>query len=333
MAVTALVDARTGSILAGVRTEFINIYRPQITKIDLALTSILDAGKTSTGAVERYAYPESPPNVPRWDKGNEIPRGSFTYRQWSVVNHRWGKAIDWDSDDADDDQLKALVAQATSMADRLAIIPFRVVMQIIQATSSDPDLLPALPLAPDGAAMFSTTDGAAANRFGVSGGNVVGITSIATEAAVERDTFRAKLRFRSLLDTAGQRRWPNPVVDMGVVALASAADEEVLTKAWLRGPVTQAATGGAGVAAGVSPVMGWVKDVRFTSELPTGAYYFFLVGAPYQPIFKQAREAANVYFGDRSNSDRSRDQNANSFYVRERAGYGLTNCDGCLKVA
>jgi hypothetical protein len=331
------VDAKTGAILAGVRKDFVGVYKPILRDSDIDLQSIMDLGKTSTGRSERYAYPEAPPGVPRWDYGNDMPRGTFRYRQWTVQNLRWAKAIDYEADDAADDQLDVLTTQATEMASRLGLLPMRVAMQIVQGGAADPELLNGLPLAPDGVSMYSALDGDGNNRYGRSangGGNIVTKTGMASEAQIEKDAFAVLHAAKSVTDTAGRRRWPASLVDKGLVVLGSSVDGEVLTKTFNRGPMTQAGIAGAGVAAGVNTVMGGVvKKLILTAELPTGSWYPFLAGAPYMPLFRQVREEANVYYGDKSNSDRARDQDTNSFYVKGRYGFGVFVCDGAFKVA
>lgn len=330
MATFNVVEAKIGSILRGVRQDFDEVYRPLIREADISLQGVMDLSKPSDGRLERYAYPEAPPNITRWDYGKEIPRGTFRYRSWTVTNFRWGKAIDFNADDEEDDQLRTLRSQAMDLGVRAAMIPQRVAFQVLTGGAADPDLLPALPLAPDGVGVYSATDGAGANRFGTANGNIVSQSGV-TGAAVRTDIFSTFARIRQFKDQAGRRRWPAQIVDKGFVVYGSPDMEQALREAF-----QQPITADRGVAAGVSNVFvvaGIPIEIRVTAEFTGNNLFVFLKGAKFPPLFQQVRLPARIYTADETNSDRGRDFDMRAVYAKFRAGYGVAPCDGTVKIA
>lgn len=330
------VNANVAAILQGVRKDFVGVYEPRLKQADVELAAIMSLDKTATGRIERYAYPEAPPNMTRWEYGQPIPTGGFRLRAWQHSVLRWGKRIEWFTDDEEDDQTGSLRPQALRLADRAALIPQRVAFQQIAGGTADPDLLPAALLGPDGVAMHSATDGEGAARYGVTGGNIIaqGTSSgVASEAALEKDLFQVDQRFRAMKDQAGRRRWTGPDVDQGFVVVASSGISEVMKKAFMRGPITIATLGGSTTAAGVSPVTGgMVRKLILTAELTGNAWYTFLAAAPEPPMFMATRLPANIYVKDEKNGDHNSDFDMRSVYAKMRALFGLGPCDSTIKV-
>lgn len=323
------VEAKVGAILRGVRKDFADAFKVLIRDADLSLAGIMDLSKSSDGRLERYAYAEAPPNMPRWDYGKEIPRGTFRYRSWQVQNLRWGKALDFNADDEDDDQLRILRSQATDLGTRAAVIPQRVAFQILTGGAADPELLPAIPNSPDGVGVYSTTDGTGANRYGVSNGNTVA-QSGTSGSAVRTDVFSAFKQIRTFKDQAGRRRWPAQIVDKGFIVVGSPDMEQALREAFQQ-PITADRT----VAAGVSNVFvsaGIPIEIRITAEYTGNTLFVFLRGAPYLPLFQQVRLPARIYTSDETNSDRGRDWDMRAVYAKFRAGYGVGPCDGTIRI-
>lgn len=326
------IQAKLGEIVPAVKKDFRAVYDPLLAKADVQLAGILDLGKSSEARQERYALAEAPPSVPRWDYGSSVPRGTTKFRSWLVRNLRWGKALDWESDDAADDQLQMIKTQATGMAGRLGILPQRVVAQIFSGGAADPELLPSSPLSPDGVGIFSATNAEGGHRYGRNGGNILsGASGVASEAALEKDFYAAKAAIRGYLDQAGVRRWPGAYLDEGLIVLASAENEEVFTKTFGR-PTQPANVNGITTAVAVESMVKSQVRLVLMSELTGNNWFVGLQGAPYQPIFRQTREAVTVLPTQRGVSDRANDEDILSLYVKARYGFGLAPCDGWMAI-
>jgi len=237
---------------------------------------------------ELYAYPETPPYARRRPYGQGIAVASFRFRSYEVENLAWGVGVTYDEADAIFDQTDLLISQARGAGESFGSIKERVTFQILTG-ASDPLLLPAIPNAPDGAAMFSATDGASADRFGVSGGNLLTGSGIGSGAAVRSDFFSAIERFHLFQDPEGQPALDAGLLDQGVTVYFGATNLEVFAEAFLQAR-TALASAGAPSNAAVTNLLG---DAGYkialvpTQRITDNDWFVVLDAADPKPIVEQ----------------------------------------------
>ena len=151
-----------GDVLAaGLRNTFEDAYRQAAVEMSTALPKVMDLGLPSDKLTEPYAYFETAPYPVRWPRGEALKSKGFKDVGWTTTNYDWANKVEWHENDRNDDQTSSLYAQAAMAGEHFATLPERVFFQVVNA-STDLDLLPAIPNAPDGSALHAAT------RFGVS---------------------------------------------------------------------------------------------------------------------------------------------------------------------
>ncbi|HUU58381.1 MAG TPA: Mu-like prophage major head subunit gpT family protein [Phycisphaerae bacterium] len=322
-----------GDALRGdIRTEFLDTLKRRAAQ-SVKLPELMELGTPSTQRVENYFYWESVPIPVRWRRGDDIPAQGIRSRSYSVENFTWARAIDWHEEDQEDDQTGSLTSQAQSMAGEFALLPERVAFQVLLG-SADPDLLPTVPLAPDGVAMFSATDGAGANRFGVTGGNLLTGTGVATSAAIRADFFSAIERMIQFQGTNGEPFHAENIADAGFLVIYGAQNEQRFREAFQQRTVAD--TGPGSTTAGVGNVIlegGLAVKLWSTARLAgSNDWYVIALGYDVKPLFRQVRLQITTDEQNRSNSDRARDTRMSRFQAFARFGFGVNLPIGSVKV-
>lgn len=320
-----------GDALRGdIRTEFLDTLRRRADQA-VRLPELMELGVPSTQRVERYFYWESVPIPVRWRRGDDMPAQGIRSRSYQVENFTWARAIDWHEDDADDDQTGSLVGQGRALADEFALLPERVAFQLL-LSSSDPDLLPSVPLAPDGVALFSATDGSGAARFGIAGGNIISGTGVATSGAIRTDFFSAIQRIMQFQGTNGEPFHAENVADQGFLVVYGVQNEQVFREAFGQRTVLENGTGSAGVSNII--LEGGLKIRLWSTARLTGNNDWFVTALGYdvKPLFRQVRLQITTDEQNRSNSDRSRDTRMNRFQAFARFGFGVNLPIGTIQV-
>ena len=273
---------------------------------------------------EMYVYPETAPYVRRRPYGQPITVGSFRFRSFDVENLAWGIGVTYDESDALYDQTNLLVQQARAAGVSFGGLKERVAFQILTG-ATDANLLPSLPNAPDGAAMFSATDGASANRFGVSGGNLLPGSGIGSAAALRSDLFNALELFHLFQDPEGQPALDAGIIDQGVHIYFNANNLEIFSEAFIQSR-TALASAGAPSNAAVTNVFGdaGYKIIPWpTQRITDDDWYVSLDGADPKPLIEQI--VAPVLEGPQldSNSDLGRISRQFGWYWATYRGYGV----------
>jgi len=321
-----------GDALRGdIRTEFLETLRRRASQ-NTKLPMVMELGVPSTQRTERYFYWESTPSPVRWRRGDNLPAEGVRSRSYQVENFTWGKGIDWHEEDAEDDQTGSLMTQARMLAGEFEMIPERTLFQILLG-AANPDLLPAIPLAPDGAAIFSATDGAAAPRFGVTGGNLVTGTGVATSAAIRTDFFTALTRILQFQGTNGEPFHAENVADEGFTVIYGSQNEKVFREAFGQRTVLENGTGSAGVSNII--LEGGLNISLWSTARLAGNNSFFVVskGYPIKPVFRQIRLQLQTDEQNRGNSDSSRNTRMNRFQAFGRFGFGVNLPIGSVRVS
>jgi len=317
----------TEALIRGARSEFLDTYKTMIAQSNPLLKNCMTLGLPSDKLSEVYPYFESAPNPRRWVRGEEIPREALTTKSFLVPNYKFGLAVDWFADDEADDQTGGFMGRVREVAERFALLPERIFFQYLTA-GVDADLMPVVPNAADGVALFSATNAGGGNRFGVAGGNIVTGSGVATTAAIQTDFYAAMTRFIRFLDTTNQPLWPAELVSRGVTIIYGAANEQVFQQAFLQNFVQ-------GTAAAPSNVIlnaGHKVTLWSTPRITDNDWFVFLNAPQKKPVFEQVREPLTDNIEDMLNSDLSRRTDNRSIQWKARMGYGIQVPYGCIKV-
>lgn len=315
----------TGGVLTpGLRAEYKDAYTRKYKAQNDLMKQVMRIDLRSDKAFEIYAYFKSAPYLARWERGQAIRQKAFDSVQWTVPNYRWGIRIEWHKDDEADDQTGSLLQRAREAGESEATLDERVFFQIMTATT-DLDLLPTIPNAPDGAAIYSTTDGAGAARFGVTGGNVLsGISNPSPSDLRElhHDTFA---RFRRFQDTEGQPLHPSEKLSQGIMYIHGPALTQQMREAFIQAYPYQSNGNNTAAAAPSNVIIDAGDQVKLwnSPRITNNAVYAVLLGGTTKPIFRQEREAFVETPADVANSDHTRDTYQRYMQWTGRRGYGV----------
>lgn len=187
------------ALTAAVKTNLVQAYDRALAEAAL-FEAVVETTETSDKLSENLVQRESAPLPQRKDKGDRTNYGSTKYKSYNIVNRRWEVGIAIHRDDLADDQTGELKTEPSRLGARMAQLRTRVLYQLILSTS-DPKLLPSVPLAADGASYYSATNGAGGDRFGVSGGNIVSGQTMTTAANIRQGVLAGIIRIGSYLDS------------------------------------------------------------------------------------------------------------------------------------
>lgn len=328
-----LTGGQSGTKRRGLRDAFSNAYDSVAAEIAEELAPMANLDLPSDTDQEFYAYYKSAPHPAYWPEGENVRKAGFDAVQFSVLNKDWGIEVEWRKNDEADDQIGKLRPRVAEAGTNFALLQHRVFFQLLTGTS-DASLLPnAAPTAPDGAVLFATTAGGAA-RFGVTNGNLLTGTGIATAAAIRNDVFNALEQFGLFKDSQSQQLWPRRVLDQGIIVLYNAANEQIFVEAFLQNPTAAAATS-ATSNAGVENIFaasGKRIELRGTQYITDNDIFVFLRGVPFKPIFSQLRQPMQEEPFDESNSVEHARSLQRSMIFHKREGWGLFLPYGAIKI-
>ena len=310
---------------AGILAQALGTYKQMYEVSKKRLGGCMEIDYPSTRREEIYAYMTTPPVLNRWPVGSNMEAGTFKGVRYTCLNHRFAQSVSWNASDAQDDQLNSLLLTARGIGANAAQLDERLFFQILNGTT-DTDLLPsATPNAPDGAALYSATDGASAIRFGVSGGNIV--TGNIDSAIECRTAYWSALgRFRNMQDTQGQPLHDESVIDGPKILIYGAANEQVFRESFIQNQVVGVALAGidptsASVAASSNLIQdsNQVPTLWSTQRISDNNSYLFLENSPIKAIFSQLREPLREQVATMDNSDIARDTGVESvrFWLRK----------------
>jgi hypothetical protein len=304
-----------------------------------ALPSCMEIGLPTDGRYEAYAYPETAPYPEQWRQGDPIPTGTFKYVGWTTPNYRFGKRIAWDADDRADGKTKSLYDQASSLGAHFATLVERFFVDVITATAS---VLPAIPTAPnDAQALFYGS-----TRFGVSTGNIVPGSGVASATAIRSNFMTAMGRFALFQDTQGQPYFQNGELNDGFVVMYAPENEEQMRSAFSQGITPHIIVGasGANVTGGATAVaVAGVENIIKTTGIPielwpspriTGSndWYIFARGVKHKAVYEQRRMSVTGTYATDQNSDHVRNVDQEYVQFKSRHGVGIAPPFGAIKV-
>lgn len=320
-------------LLQWLRTNFADAYKISYDAMRARLGLVMDLGITSDRRTEFYGYYETPPYPERVPEGQNPPSKNFKSRSFSVTNYQWMRRVEWSINDRKDEQTKTLPDMARMAGDHWGTLEERLFFQILTATS-DPKLLPAIPNAPDGAALFNATDGDGGNRFGVSGGNTFANGGVTTGAAIRTDFFKAVSLFRRFQDTEGQPLWDEAALDQGFMVIFSAANLLPFMEAFTQRVNAQAATTATSNAGVTNVIMDSGQKVTLwpTQRLTGNGWFVISLGAKKKPIFSQQRESLYEVYATEETSDYSRDTGVEYIQWKSRGSAAVGPAYGAISI-
>ncbi|MEY4534764.1 MAG: hypothetical protein RLZZ246_1082, partial [Planctomycetota bacterium] len=284
-----------------------------------------------TNRQHEFGYFEAAPHMDYWRRGDAIPQDAMKSVQFTVPVYTWGRRVAWHKEDRKDDQTQSLFDVARMAGQSAALLPERFFFDLIQGATAT---LPAVPTAPDGAAMFATTAGGS-NRFGVSSGNLLTGGGVSTLSAIRTDYYNAIEQFKLFQDGKGQPLLSDEVIDAGVVIVHGAANTEVFEEAFMqqRQGIVK------GTDAGVTPsnlVLDANRNVTLwgSNRITDNDYYIFLKAAPKKATFLLDREGVREFTSLEGDNNGDHTRNTGEEYVQweRRAGAGIALPYAVIKV-
>jgi hypothetical protein len=306
----------------GLRTEFWDTYAKVQNRVaDSRLASVMDLNVGATNREHDFAYYESAPHFDLWRRGDEIKSKAMDSVSFNVPVYEWGRRIPWLAWDRQDDQTDSLLDVARQAGESAALLPERFFFDLIQNSTT---LLPAVPTAPDGAAMFATTDGGGSARFGATNGNLLTGGGV-TAAAILTDFYDAIVQFMSFQDTEGQPLLGDSIMQQPFVLVHPLGLTEAMETAFLQKQQLGDATAGGAksnlVADTAKRVTLW-PSARLTDA---NDWFLFLGSPPKQATFFLDREGVveESSLMEDNNSDVARRTAEESIQWHSRSGAGI----------
>lgn len=316
------------TLTAGLRADFADTYKAKYKQIAGRLGRIMKLGVPSDKLVELFAYYKSAPHPARWPRGDKRRSKPFGSVQFSVQNYDWSGQVEWHENDRNDDQTKSLYEQAQDAGSNFAHLDERILFQLL-LSSTDADLLPAIPTAPDGAALYATTAGGV-NRFGASSGNLLSGNGVGTAAVVRADFWNTIEQFKLFQDTEGQPLWDEATLDGGYTIVYGAANEEIFREAFIQGRTLapQKNVGGSenvGGAAVTNTILesGLQLNLWSTQRITDNDWFVFINNSQVKALFQLERMPLRSITRTMENSDIARDTKIESVMWDARRGYGI----------
>lgn len=320
-------------LAAGLRTEFADTYSViRNRQADSRLAKVMDLSKSTQTRITPFGYMEAAPHMEHWPMGNAIPTDAMGSVNFNVPVYNWGRRVKWSKFDRADEQTQTLYEQARGAGESAALLPERFFFDLIQGTTAT---LPAVPLAPDGAALFATTAAGAA-RFGATNGNLLTGTGVASSATILADYYNAIEQFMLFQDGKGQPMLSPEMIAAGVIIIHGAGNTQAFETAFLQ--QRQGIVYGSNTAA--AAVTNIVQDASRNVELwatpriTDNDFYIFLKNPPKQPTFLLDRQGVIELesLEGSNNSDRTRDTGEEYVQWECRHGAGIALPYGAIKV-
>lgn len=274
--------------------------------------------------IQRYGFPESTPEIERWDVGDAVSEGTFKVSSWTASTVRWAKSLKWMERDRRDDRSGSVMKAADMFGDSAGRLDERVLIQILTAATNS-RLLKTIPNAPDGAALVSATTGSGADRFGITGGNIETGGGIASSDAIRTDLFDACERIASFLNDEGEPINPTPRT---LTVLAAQADSMEFYEAFKQNPTVD----GSATPQNVIFVAGLNVTLRFSPRLATGDWWVVASDIGDRPIVRITREAPRFLPFRPENDSEARKFGFEGTQIQAEWGYGVNVPRNIVKI-
>lgn len=303
------------SLELGVSRDLSDYYRKEFVTYDNTRNAVSRVIGTNKRTVEEVIK-ESIPFPSLWPLGSPRTYKWLRDRVQTLRHYNWELALPWSRWDEEDDVLKDLRPHLSQMAGRFNQIIDQLMADELQQSAT---LGQTLSTAHDGVALFSALDGDSQNRLGVSGGNIVATSGVATEADIIDALYNVRTRFLNMKDTEDQPFWtPAEVAMSRFMVIHGPALTEVMDRArevklgWFQQGVPQASD---------NPLhqkfQAW-ENQRITS---TTDFYVCVVSDYYKPfIVVDRRMGPEVQIADESNNRESMDLGERAILAHTRLG-------------
>jgi len=239
-----------------------------------------------------------------WPMGTTRARRAVEDILVTLYHYPWELTLAWlrwdEEDISNSDKISRLLE---AQADRALQLPDIFVAEYLAQVAS---VYPALSLTYDGAALLSATDGAGAARAGVTGGNIITGSGVATTADFIHDLFQARTRFTQMTDTESQPYFEAEDVDFSkFLVVCSPALLELAEQV----ANMETLYGDRGVNTAVDNVV--LRKGKFelwvNQRLSGNDWFVILKNQNLKPFVRVVRSDLEQQLEDESNSDRSRD--------------------------
>lgn len=302
----------------GLDSLFQDLYTAQRDGIDDDIKALYATVDAKTNRVQFAALFDVP--VPElWTPGDGIPWQAIDSLTHTINVLKFAKALPWEIDDEEDDQLGAIPARVQDLAGEFAGLPIRAAVDLVTATAS---LLSSVPAAYDGSPLYL-----AAPRFGVAGGNSIGGSGTGSPGAIQSDFYSLKARMKAFKRSTASAEpfWMGSGLDEHknwlLVFSADAAGEQNARTAF--GANLTIDVTGLGAVGNV--LSGNMPRLKFWSRLSGADWFGFYTGSESRKPFVMAeRHAAPVMVEfTEGTSDWSREFDRRGIGWKQRVAFGL----------
>lgn len=308
------------------------------------LSNIFDWDKPAKSETNTFVLMEGAPVAVRWEKGTPMPEQGFKTQKFQTVVRKWAMSISVSEEDKLYDQTNNAMARAQETAQSFADIPWRVFNQIILGSANN-SLLPYIPNAADGVALYSATNAAGGDRYGASGGNIVTQTGT-TGTALQTDFLSAVSRAANFQNTNGEELFPGANIASGGVdvvfgpsMLKACQDAFGTTVNFVPISASGVEAYSSVVAAGTQSNRlidnGWSKGVRFimSQKITTNRVCLFFGAARQKPFHTVVVDGGGMKsFFDEDSAQAMKNGKIDMGW-REFKGYGLGPAYGTITIA
>lgn len=308
--------AAGASFRGDLRNEVLTTYRRQYQVIQDRLSLAMALDFSSNKRSEFYFYWEAAPHIGRWAYGDTLPFEGFQGIQFEVQNHRWAKGISWFTDDREDDTTGSLMQQARGLGESAAWLDERVLFQFLNG-STDLDLVPSIPNAPDGLPIHSTTA-----RFGSADNSTAG--TIADETNNRAAFWLVMNLWRTMEDGNSQPLLDPNVIDGTKLVIFDSSIEDAFAATFRREQIAvDLGTEGAGASDEIRGA-GHKVILWSTSRVETATEAFYFLGeSQLKAVFSQLRSQLQEDTANASNSDIGRIEDKEYLRFKMRKGFGV----------
>ena len=319
------------TLVNGLRTEFADTYSAIRNRQENSALSLVMDDLGATNRYHDFAYFEAGPHLELWRRGESIPTDGFNSKRFRAVVYNFARRVKWHENDRADDQTQSLVEMARSAGRSWGLLRERMFFDLLTGSTN---LLPAVPLAPDGAAFFSTTAGSAA-RFGITNGNLLSGSGVSTSTAIKTDFYNAIEQAKGFQDGKGQPLHDNDTTDGPILIIHGSGNTEIFEETFLQKRIGVVK----GSDAGTTPtnlVQDASRNVKLwgTSRIGDNDWFMFFLNAAKKPTFSLNRKALQerTSFEGDNNSDHTRDTGEEYIQWDSRNGAGIALPLGAIKI-
>ena len=325
---------RVNSILnfPKLKTDFWANYQATELQVDSRLGSIMNLSVPSSMASEMFGYAQAAPVARYWNEGGAIPTAGFLTNLFPQRSYKFGIGVEISQVSIEDDQTKMIMSRVLESAASFAMLKERHFywLQTGGATIDAIQMQPNLPLAPDGAAFFSTTDGAGNARFGITGGNIQPTSGVGTPQAIINDLFGGMARMVGFLNQQNQPVWNPGDIQREVAITFNSLNwlnfQSAMSQMFVVASSGNAAPSNVKIDAGLKVVP--IPSPRIT----TNNWAIYGTQFPTKAPFWLTRIAPQEIVGEPGNSDVAREFDVFKLYVRSREAIGLNLPLGVVSV-